>query len=175
MLLWVKLVCKNLTQTQTNGHIFLPCLLVLFSHKVYRQCRCSPELFHSRGFIPGQNPRRCRTASVSLQCNSTTDNNIEPIIYTIYTTVDADSKVMPRYISDVQMYSTLRCFWQEGQMDFPIITSHVTPDKVAIILKLTHDNHAVKYFNRLTAQVKMTSIKCRFTLVTQCTFLVNIG
>ncbi len=70
--------------------------------------------------------------------------------------MDADSKVMPRYISDVQMSSTLRCFWQEGQIDFPIITSDVTPDEVAIILKLTHDNHAIKYFNRLTAQVKIT-------------------
>ncbi len=56
-------------------YIFLPYLLVLFSHKVQ------------------PNHGAARLDSII--------DNIEPVIYTL-STVDADSKVMPRYISDVQ-------------------------------------------------------------------------
>ncbi len=54
--------------TDKRTHIFT---LLAWSYSLVRgidtQHRCSPELFHSRGFIPGQNPRRCRAASVSSE------------------------------------------------------------------------------------------------------------
>ncbi len=47
----------------------------------------------------------------------------------VWSTVNADSKCMPWYISDLQMYSKhLRCFWKTG---FPIITSDVTSSVVS--------------------------------------------
>ncbi len=118
MLLWVKLVCKNLTQTHTDKltyNLYLACWSYSLIKCIDTQHRCSRELLHSHGFI---SQSKTRGAAPLLPClprmreeqhDSTTDNNIEPIIiiYTIY----MDSKVMPRYISDIQMYSKCsRCF-----------------------------------------------------------------
>ncbi len=67
---------------------------------------------HSAMFSRALPHSRCPTASVSssnasgaARHDSTTDNNIEPIV--ILSTVDAESKVMPQYISDMHMYCTV--------------------------------------------------------------------
>ncbi len=140
-------MCKNLTQThrQTYIYVYLACWSYSLVRCTDTQRKCSPELFHFRGFIPGQNPRCCPAASVSSSDTSgaaqrDSKDNIEPIILS---TVDSDSKAMSRYISDVQMYSKRsRCFWHEGQTDFPIIRSDVTSSVVSPKL-LWHCRHGV--------------------------------
>ncbi len=132
---------------QYSVYVYLAC----WSYSLVRctdTAQTFSELFHSRGFIPGQNPR-CYRAAALLPCLSRTrvarrsatwKDNIEPIILS---TVDVDSKVMSRYISDVQMYSKCsRCFWHEGQTDFPIITSDNTSSVVSRKL-LRHCRHGV--------------------------------
>ncbi len=62
-----RLVCKNQTQTQRQTYIYfyLACRSYSLVRCIDTQRRCSPELFHSRGFIPGQNPLCCPAGSVS--------------------------------------------------------------------------------------------------------------
>ncbi len=82
---------KSDTNTQTNVHICLPCLLVLFSRKVHRY---TVQMFSGTLPLSRVHPR-AKPAALPRK------DNIEPIILS---TVDADSKVMSRY-----MFLTYRC------------------------------------------------------------------
>ncbi len=96
--------------TQTNIYIFLPCLQVLFSHKVHRH---TAQMFSGTLPLSRVHPRTKPTAlprwiRVFLgceRCGAARRNkrwyrtHYNPWYYVQW--VDADSKLMPRYIFDV--------------------------------------------------------------------------
>ncbi len=127
----VNLVCKKSdTNTKTNVHIFLPCLLVLFSRKVHRH---TAQMFsgalplsqvHPRAKLAAL-PRWIRVFLGREWCSAARlDKRQYRTHYIYYLQWMRTVKWCPGIF--LMYFKPSRGFWHEGQMDFPIITRDVT-------------------------------------------------